>query len=87
MEGTRGQWSVEKKDIPRIAVFMPCLWNMVKTFWKVENANDDYWNELMIYANELYKQFEGEEFCKAMIIAFVSYMDKKAREGNKHGKP
>ena len=78
-----GNWSVEKKDIPKIAEFMPSLWQMVKAFWRTENANDEYWQELIAHGDSLCKQFGNDEFCKDMIIAVVNYFDKKARSERK----
>ena len=49
--------SVEAKDIPVMQQFMQPFWTCIKKFYKTE-SNDEYWNELCAYIDELGKKFD-----------------------------
>lgn len=67
--------SVEAKDIPVMQQFMQPFWTFIKKFYKPED-NDEYWNELSAYSNELAEKFP-EELAQILILVVADYFDNK----------
>lgn len=72
--------SVEAKDIPVMQQFMQPFWTCIKKFYKTE-SNDEYWNEMCAYIDELGKKFD-HKLAKKLLIAYADYLEEEHKKGD-----
>ena len=70
--------SVNKEDIPIMAMFMPKLWESIKEFYLVE-LSDEYSKAAYDRCVELIEVYP-DPLAKELVLAFCKFIDSKQKE-------
>lgn len=57
------------------------LYQFVQDFWEPE-TNDDYWVDLITGASSLANKYNGNEFIKQMLMAYMDSREKEYKKGH-----
>lgn len=60
-------------------MMMGDFFNIMKKFWKVQNA-DAYWDNLRVTGNEFVTKYKEIPFAQTLMIAFLDEQERKSKE-------
>ena len=57
--------------------FIQPFWTCIKKFYKTE-SNDEYWNEMCVYVDELGKKFD-DPLAHKLLMAYTAFLEESYR--------
>jgi len=65
-------------DLKLFADFMTDFWKMIKSSHEYRD-DDQYWQDLMRYADLLCKKYDGHKLVKVLLLAYLDYQEETWR--------
>ena len=69
------------RGISELGKFMTDYWQFMKRFYTPDpDAGSPYWSNFVLEADELIRKYEGNDFVKKLVFAFMDYTEGKAHD-------